>query len=915
MDEGKHLILLKGEDKTAQVSNVEPVEGGGRYQVTFTGKPDHPYPYRAEHVDWRQDPVPIDMATSHIELRGTELAGVCKALLFKATRPGAQDWYRIWRTTQHGTRPESHPSPELSVRRAKPSELKAKELLAYLKQLAGLNTLCDGILSRYYARLSRVEPGSALACYLGAEAPAAMPASSPILPFGGNSSQLEATRKALEDQISVIQGPPGTGKTQVILTIIANLLVLGKSVLVVSNNNAATQNVLDKLSAPGIELDFLVAPLGSRDNKAAFLEEQPRIPPGLAAHRLDQPALAEKRQRIDHLVKTAEDAYRTQADLAQARQQLSELELETKYHENAEQVSADTGKRARAVSSETLLRLLLECEDGLERTGKLPFLAKVRLAFAHGIARWGQLGKHPSQVPPLLRMLFYRAKTTELEARVAQLEGKLERLRAEQAQQELANLSLEYLLGMLAQRYDPHALQPELSEDDLWRHGDEVLERYPVVLSTTFSATESLPGTTYDYLIMDEASQVDIATGALSLACARNAVIVGDSAQLPPVLEAEDVQQAERICAECAAPVAYSYSRSFLESVCQAIPDAPRTLLREHYRCHPSIIGFCNKRFYHGQLVVMTQADDQDEPLVLVQTVPGNHRRGHKSQRQIDVLREEVMDPLLREFQPGQIGVIAPYREHVAAVDGMLAQTRGALAHDGIEVDTVHKFQGREKDAVVLMTVDDTVTGFSDEPHLVNVAVSRAKRKLVLITSGNEQPRNSNIGDLADYMRCCGAVVESEVRSVFDLLYQCYDEARAAFLKGGRRVSGYDSENLMRRLLDDLLASNPGYPYSVLAHYPLGLLVPQAVWASLPPGQAAYAANSCTHVDFLVYNRVTKRPVLAIEVDGASYHLPGTRQGERDEMKNGILARCGIELLRLRTDGSREREALERALF
>lgn len=57
-----------------------------------------------------------------------------------------------------------------------------------------------------------------------------------------------------------------------------------------------------------------------------------------------------------------------------------------------------------------------------------------------------------------------------------------------------------------------------------------------------------------------------------------------------------------------------------------------------------------------------------------------------------------------------------------------------------IDVATVHKFQGREKDAIVMSTVDDTITEFSDDPNLLNVAISRAKQKFCLVVSGNEQP-------------------------------------------------------------------------------------------------------------------------------------------------------------------------------
>ena len=76
------------------------------------------------------------------------------------------------------------------------------------------------------------------------------------------------------------------------------------------------------------------------------------------------------------------------------------------------------------------------------------------------------------------------------------------------------------------------------SEDNLWKEPYDVLAEYPVILSTTFSSRNSLNSdVVYDYLIMDEASQVDIATGALALSCAKNVVIVGDTKQLPMLLQ------------------------------------------------------------------------------------------------------------------------------------------------------------------------------------------------------------------------------------------------------------------------------------------------------------------------------------------------------------------------------------------
>ena len=74
--------------------------------------------------------------------------------------------------------------------------------------------------------------------------------------------------------------------------------------------------------------------------------------------------------------------------------------------------------------------------------------------------------------------------------------------------------------------------------------------------------------------------------------------------------------------------------------------DAPVTLLREHYRCHPKIINFCNQKFYHGQLIVMTKDHDEPDVLTMYRTIAGNHARGHLNQRQIDVIQQEVLPRL-----------------------------------------------------------------------------------------------------------------------------------------------------------------------------------------------------------------------------------------------------------------------------
>jgi ABC-type transport system involved in cytochrome c biogenesis ATPase subunit len=72
----------------------------------------------------------------------------------------------------------------------------------------------------------------------------------------------------------VIEGPPGTGKTQTILNIVANILLRDETVAILSNNNSAVDNVVEKLQKS--DLDYLVAKLGSKAKRSAFFESRLR---------------------------------------------------------------------------------------------------------------------------------------------------------------------------------------------------------------------------------------------------------------------------------------------------------------------------------------------------------------------------------------------------------------------------------------------------------------------------------------------------------------------------------------------------------------------------------------------------------------------------------------------------------------
>ena len=201
--------------------------------------------------------------------------------------------------------------------------------------------------------------------------------------------------------------------------------------------------------------------------------------------------------------------------------------------------------------------------------------------------------------------------------------------------------------------------------------------------------------------------------------------------------------------------------------------------------------------------------------------------------------------------------------------------------------------------------MEDEISDFADDPYLINVAVSRAKHRLMLVVTGNEQAKERNITDLIDYIQYNNfEVEESRIYSIFDYLYKQYTEERRAYLKKHKKVSEYDSENLMYSLIEDIISDSKYSGLDVVCHFPLNMLIKNP--ELLNEQECQYAMNPATHLDCLIYKRIGKKPVLAIEVDGYEYHKKDTVQISKDLLKNHIMELYEIPLLRLKTNGSGE---------
>lgn len=684
-------------------------------------------------------------------------------------------------------------------------------------------------------------------------------------------------------QVSIIQGPPGTGKTQTILNIIANLLILGKTVLVVSNNNSAVENVAEKLAKEN--LGFLVAQLGSLENRKNFIADQPEYP-DMSTWHIEEPAA------IEELAKSAlasvSQGFSGQKQKALLKAEYDALMTEAKYNGLLPQNKGrnDWLKGGRSTKLMSLLnRYRILAEKG--RNPSLWFRLKWTLAL--NLKMFSFLAKEPSDVIAALETAYYSSRKTEIEQELKAIEDALQQADITRNMERLRTCSLQLLKNRIADKYTK-CERKKFTVREMKSRSEEFLMEYPIVLSTTYSAKNCISeDIVFDYVIMDEASQVDIKTGALALSCALNAVIVGDDKQLPNVVTKEEALALNAIRMSYNVDDKYNaVTHSFLQSCAEVFNGAPVTLLREHYRCHPKIIGFCNRRFYNGELIAMTTDKDEKDVLQVIRTVPGNHARGHINQHEIETIAQEVMPEYANS---GSLGIITPYRTQAAALNKALDKDISS---------TVHKYQGRECNAIIMSMVDNTPTDFSDDANLLNVAISRAISRLCIVVNGNDIPEDSNIGQLISYIQYNNFEVrESRLHSVFDLLYKQYTAERLAYEATHHHVSSHLSENLMYDVLIKAIEKLSMTNTEVLCHYPLSKLI--ADWNCLDAREITFAESPYSHVDFLVYNSLTKKPSFAIEVDGWHNHKESDVQRHRDALKDSIFTKLGLCLYRIST--------------
>lgn len=514
-------------------------------------------------------------------------------------------------------------------------------------------------------------------------------------PFTLNTTQESIAKKCLTEPLSLITGPPGTGKSFTIAAIALNAAMQGKSVLISSKTDQAVDVIVNKL-----QQEFDAEDLFMRGGGGNYKKD--------LKFRLKQ-IVSYKKSKNEGTVKSY---LKTDDKLRNIKKRISKLEksinqrLETESDLSAYLIAGNTNFFSRFWKERKINKTL-------QKTTLVKLIGEYQKTLDH---------QRIYQRQYINQLYRYKLNRGVLENR-----KKINSFNAS-------------LGARTNQKKDSY-----FSEADI----KSLFDFFPIWLINLQDIGNVFPfeKNLFDLVIIDEASQVDIATAIPAMQRASHAIVVGDSMQLRHISflsQQKENELKEYNNLEKNIEV-LSYRDSSLYDICDHKINDPTQIytLNEHYRSKPGIINFSNQYYYGAQLMNFKQIEEYDlNPGLKFINIDGHRNEKGVNQNEIDYIFKILNKTLKHKRDVSSVGIISPFRDQVDAIRKQVDErlSFAEIKKLNLRIDTPYGFQGDERDIIILsLAIDNDNTGmvhqYLNKPGVFNVSVTRARENQYVLFS------------------------------------------------------------------------------------------------------------------------------------------------------------------------------------
>lgn len=641
-----------------------------------------------------------------------------------------------------------------------------------------------------------------------------------VLPL--NENQKEAIEKGLTESFTVVTGPPGTGKSQVLVNLIINALVNNKSVLFASKNNKAVDVVYERLDTLTKE-SYVVRSGNKAFREAAFntLEEKAeRIKFGKNKNKFLE--IKSETIKAIKLIEKIEDQIKLRIETKTKTKILNKQaeKIEKKYlwfkdNKNLKLHEKDTYniliKKFTRLSggNKTFLETINDYFLKVKTKEKLfqqfnKYLKENGFVFFN-ISSYADLEKslneltNFTQYKKIEKEIYKNKKILRRIPLIKELRVKLEETTKYLYESSLALYENKWLHNLETSSpsqavalQDFIKVQKELNSNvrlgsRFYRLKErisdlivKVLDTLPIWGVTNLAVKDTFPltGGLFDLAVIDESSQCDIPSSIPLLFRAKRLMIIGDEKQLKHIStipQRKNVNYFEDCKVDLPFDV-FSYNDQSLFNISDreySQNDKKSLILAGHYRCHKEIIDFSNEQFYEGILELLTDSNKfkVKEPGIYWYDLKGKGQRPGPGNiyniEEADKVVEMMLDFILDYKNTLTYGVITPFTKQETLIKNKIIKQIKPDSADKIDltIGTVYKFQGDEKDIIIYSPtvtkgLPEGTINFVNNKNLMNVAITRAKQKLVIVGDFNFALNSTGLlSDLAMYVKGLNHVI------------------------------------------------------------------------------------------------------------------------------------------------------------